>query len=487
MSSLRLFGICTAWLAWASAVAWAADPRTEARACFDRGMALLDKHSDAAALAEFQRAYDLVPERQTLMMIGVLYGVLDRPVQGVEALDRLLGDPGALTAAQLDVARNKREEQARRVARVRVSTNVPASIQVDGLDIGQTPSSAGFAVAAGARIVGAFASGYIPVRKEVVVAGGVTSDVALVLLPSELKLAHLVVHTGLPDADLLVDGQIVARTPLVGSITLQPGQRLVELRRAGYQTASSRVTLGDGATADLSLAPAESPADGGRGTLAVEASEREVNVAIDGIGLGAYQTPLALVSGHHLVTVSRAGFLASERLVYIPENDRTTIHATLTPTAETRAAFVDHARSVRRWGWATALSGAALAIGAGAFVVATAPQSAKARRDRDNLYATFSPGGDCDRMHPKGDFVDCQTALNAANDDVAARTTRTNVALVVGGEGLAAAGVGAYILLTADDPHRYDVVDHGAQREPSLGFTATVGGRNAILTLTGAF
>ena len=108
-------------------------------------------------------------------------------------------------------------------------------------------------IAAGTRLVAALSAGYLPARREITVAGETAQRLELDLTPSELRLAHLAIHTAVPDAEVLVDGQRVGRTPLPGSITVPPGRRVVELRRPGYRSERREVAVDDGATGELAF------------------------------------------------------------------------------------------------------------------------------------------------------------------------------------------------------------------------------------------
>jgi hypothetical protein len=460
--------------------------RAEARGRFDRGMALLKEHDDAGALAEFKLTYELAPAQQTLLMIGVLSANLNRPVEAVKTLDSVLADPGTLTAQQLAIARQRRDEQTLKVGHLHVVTSAPATIQIDGVDVATTPIDHPIAVAAGTRLVAALGSGYLPTRKEIAIAGGVTSELAFDLVPSELRAAHLLVRTSLVDADVVVDGERVARTPLPGTITIQPGNRLIELRRPGYSVASSKVTLGDGATAEVALAPTElTGTDVTRGTMVLEASEPEVEVVIDGGPRGVYRTPLALPAGRHLVRVLRGGFVANERVVEIPENAEARLHVTLTPTPETRDAYVAHARAVRRWGWIGTAGGVVLGAAGGIASAILAPEWTQARRDRDALVATYSAGEMCD---PAGvNTRTCDKNLQAANDLASSRALKLDIGVAVAGVGAAAVLTGVYLLLTGDDPSRYDAPASEDSARPLLGFSANLGDHRGGVTFGGRF
>src|SRR6478609_8196220 len=112
--------------------------KAEARERFDRGLKLFETGDNAAALAEFKRAYDLVPNLVVLYNVGLVYAAMNRPVEAVDALDLALADGGAKLASedQRQKARQVRDEQSSRVARVMVISDRPATIELDGVEVG---------------------------------------------------------------------------------------------------------------------------------------------------------------------------------------------------------------------------------------------------------------------------------------------------------------------------------------------------------------
>jgi hypothetical protein len=445
-----------------AAPARAADPPRDARKAeaaerYDRGMALLEEGDNAGALAELRRVYELAPHPQVLYNLGLLYAAMGRPVEAARALDEVLAAPGALPAARLAVARRTRDEQARRVALLDVTTSVPATIEIDGIEAARTPLAAPLPVAAGTRVVGAVSPGYLPARREVAVAGQTTTALRLELTPSELRLAHVTVRAEVPDADVLVDGERVGRTPLAGSLAVPPGARTVELRRAGYQATRREVTLADGASAELGFELREDDAGrAARGRLALAVSEPDPDVTVDGVPRGAYREPLALPPGTHRLRVARAGFLPAERLVTVPEGAEATAKVTLIPTPETRAAYKQRALLQRRWGWAGAIGGAALAAGAGATVALNRGALDRARAgDSKQAQPACTP----DPVTTPG-MQACTDALAAADDQFNTHQTIQNFGLVALAVGVVAAAAGAVLLVTGDDPYRYDRAPH---------------------------
>lgn len=435
------------------------DARAEARDRFDRGLRLFNDGDNAGALAEFKRAYDLIPNPLVLYNIGLVYAVMGRPVESVDALDRVLADPASLSPDRRERARQTRDEQAQRVAQLVVSTEVPATIELDGVEAGKTPMTQPLRVAGGVHFVGAIATGYAPARKEVTVASGEKADVHLELIPMQGRLAHVEVKTHLPHADVFVDGQLDARTPLTQSLTLAPGPHTIEVRRAGYQTARSEVTLGDGATGEVTLEPAEDAvaiATSGA-SLSLELSESHANVTVDGQPRGIYSGALRLAPGPHLLLVERGGFEPIARGVDLPPGRTTTLRLVLEPTPEWRASYVSKATTQRTWGWVSMVAGLAI-VGAGVgFLAWNQGQENSANADAVRLRqalntnappCTFSSGGNAAQV--------CSEQITNDNNAVASDAQRVWVGYVAVGVGAAATGFGVYLLLSNDDVHRYD-------------------------------
>ncbi len=422
--------------------------RAEAAERFDHAMRLLDEGDDAAAVAELRRVDEIAPHPRVLYDLGLAYAALNRPVDAVATLDRLLAAPGALAGENLTHARAVRHEQARRVATLEITTNVPASIEVDGIDVGRTPLAKPVVIAAGTRLVAALSAGYVPARRELTVAGETAQRLELELAPSELRLAHLAIHATVPDAEVLVDGQRVGRTPLPGSIAVPPGRRVVELRRPGYRSERREVAIDDGATGELAFELGEDPTTavkGGRLVLAV--SEPDPDITVDGQPRGAYHAPLLLPPGVHQLRIARAGFADAERTVTVPESADAAIKVTLVPTPETRAAYKQRAQLRRTIGWAGIVGGAALAVAAGVVVAVNRRPLSDAQAKIDAINASDT----CTMM-----YSDCEPLLGAADDNFNKHQTIQNFGLVALGVAVAAAAVGAALVLTGDDPDRYD-------------------------------
>jgi hypothetical protein len=272
------------------------------------------------------------------------------------------------------------------------------------------------------------ATGYLPLHREISVAGGVEAPAAFALLPMQGRFAHLAIATHLPAAEVVVDGELAGRTPLSATITLPPGAHRVELRRAGYLTVRRELSLGDGAVGEVSAEPEEDAAAvaASGGSLALTLSETHALVAVDGRPRGVYTGSLRLAPGVHRIRVERGGFAPVEREVEIAPGGTTTVPIRFEPNPDTLVAHAQEVERRRVRGIVTAAGGAAIAV-AGAAVVGynAAKIAAMCNPFANESSCTSYQGGE-----------------------------------VVGGVGIAvgtaALVAGTVLLATRGDPHRYD-------------------------------
>jgi hypothetical protein len=432
--------------------------KAEARERFDRGVRLFEKGENASALAEFKRANELIPTPLVLYNMGLVYAAMNRPVEAFEALGAYLGKAAPAQRAQRKHASEVRDEQSTRIARLMVKTEVPATVDIDGLEVARTPLAQPISVASGAHVVGAQAPGYLPTRKEVTLAGQVTETLVLTLLPAGNRMARLTVTSSPIAADVLVNGEKVGSTPLPASLSVAPGTVRVELRRSGYLRAEQTVTLGDGAQSDLTFPLQEDPSapPATRGVLRVLASEAEAEVSVDGLPRRAHAGAFALPVGPHALRVTCAGFEPFEQTIAIPPTGEERVAATLVPTPEMRARYESSVRG-RRWaGWSVLSVGAVLAVAGGVYGATKLKDVSDARKYRDGVLDNeadrnnlcYAQGLD---YGPRG----CGAIKSDAERRVDSAVLRRNLGFVGGAVGLVAAGIGGYLLLGADDPHRY--------------------------------
>lgn len=459
------------------------EARREAAERFDRGLKLFNQGENAGALVEFKRTYELTGDPSTLFNIGLVYAELKRPVDAVDALDALLKSTAKLGPEQRRKAEQIRAEQWTFVAFVEIGTNVPAAIEIDGVETTHTPVTGTLRVPAGHHIVGAVAAGYPPSRKTIDIAGGETQRLSFTLIPGETALAHLALHCTLPEASVWVDGTDSGRTPLSQTLALNPGPHHVEVRRDGYHPAAADIKLDLGAIADLTLEPeidAAAVAQTG-GNLALAVSETDARVSIDGRPPDLLTGTIRLPVGPHHVSITRSGFEPADLDVTIARGATFNTTVNLQADAQTRDAYLAAIHTRRVWGWSVGGVGiAALTVGTVLFVTGRSSLDS-ANGNYNTVFNEFARGarGHCD---PE-EYVppDCAVMLASANQRINDANTRLVISYIVGGVGAAAAITGAVLLLTNDDPDRYDRKTASSRRPALMGWTTGSGGGLLLL------
>ncbi len=474
---LALALVCLVCLAARPAFAQNADsatpaPRTEAAERFDRGLRLFNRGDTAGALAEFKRAYALIPNVLVLYNIGLVYAQMGRPVEASDALDHVLADPSALSPERLATARRTRDEQAAQTAEVNVTANVEgATVEIDGVEAGKLPLARPLRVTSGNHVIGAIAAGFAPLRREVTIASHETQPLQFDLIPMQGRLAHLEIKTHVPGADVFADGQRIGTTPLSASFPLSPGTHGIDLRRPGYLTAHADVTLGEGASGEVTLEPevdaTSLPSMGG--LLALALDETQVVVTVDGHLRGVYTSPLRLPRGPHHLLAERGNFEPVESDFAIEPGRTTTFHVVLEPTPEYRAQFVSRAHSQRTWGVVSAVAGVVVAAAGTGLVIYDAGQRSDGNSALAALQAqsTFGSGEACDMGQAFTSLVQrCTVPRQAASSKIDDANTRDDFGWPAIGVGSAAVVLGVVLFVTADDPHRYDRPEASASSSP---------------------
>lgn len=438
--------------------------RAEARERFDRGLRLFNLGDNSGALAEFQRAYELVPHPMVLFNLGLVYAADRNPVASVEALDKLLANPGSVSADIRTRAQTVRNEQAALIGEILVTVNVDrAAIEVDNVEVAKSPPPGPLKVATGTHLVSVVAPGHMPSRRQVTVAGQTQVTVPFQLQPLEGQLAHVEVNANIVGADVLLDNEPVGKTPLPTSLAIAPGQHTVVIQRPGYIPVTQALNVGEGTTgavnAQLQMDLPSLRTEGGRLTLDI--SEPDAVVFVDGAPVGAYGGAMELPHGEHVIKVERADFFPFERTVDIPKGSVANVVVELEPTPEKREAYRRHNKALRVAGWATLAVGAAVAGGGAGFLIWNKGQ----KDDKEALFNAalerYSTGNECDPL--RNETLRQEAGCTRGTEEVTIRQESLDSTRKQDAIGYALVGVGGAALVTgivlvavADDPNRYE-------------------------------
>jgi hypothetical protein len=162
---------------------------TEAREHFKRGTALYEEADYRAALAEFKRAYEILPNAAVLFNIGQSYYQLNEYVSALQTFQKYLAEKDPTGASRRTLATKELEELKHRVTTLQIETSVPgAEITVDDQVIGASPQAT--MVAVGRRKIGATLAGHRPITRTVDVASGTSPPVVLELVEDKPEPAQ---------------------------------------------------------------------------------------------------------------------------------------------------------------------------------------------------------------------------------------------------------------------------------------------------------
>ena len=460
--------------------------RAEAKQRFGHGLYLAENGAYAAALAEFERAYELVPSRLVLYHTALAYVAMDKPVDAVETLDDVLSADGTLGTEYVERAKAARAEQQRRIGELDVKVNVPAAIQIDGEHAGDAPLQEPLKVAAGEHVVCVVAPGYAPARRSVGMAAEGRAGVDIVLELTEAKIAHVTVHSPVPGVEVRVDDVLGGKTPFAEPVLLLPGKRAFDMRRPGYKNTQRSVDLADGAYSTVAVDPAEeSTASAPRGRLRLRANVGDVEVTVDGHERGGYREPIELPAGPHTLKLEHTGYEPLERMANVADGGETEVKVSLRTTAEARGSVVAKAHSQRNWAIAALLTGAVVAGGATGVAIWSngklpAAQDGLAVVQKD---AAAGGNGQCDPNHKLNDLQAklCGQRMSDAQGDIDKYRNIRLGGYVGVGVGAALLVTGIVLLLTEPNPDKADTLAGSLQ--PLL----SAGPEGASLWLRGRF
>lgn len=461
-------------LALAPAAALAQQPApppaaiAEARERYQRGIDLFEERNYDAAMAEFQRAYELTRNPAVLFNISATHELTGH---FVEALDAMLDYERRAPAAAVAQRRADVDAALGRL-RSRIGTIVirfeaaGLDVRVDGLRQPPTSGNLELRVAAGRHRVSLAAPHYQPREAEFDVAGGSTIVISEPLVPER---AYMAVECNVRGAEVLVDGRPLASTPITSPLPVPEGSHHVVVRRPGYTTYETDVnSVGAGARVRADLAWSDPmPRDVGA-RVTVRANEPDIVATLDGRRIAADGTAL-VPPGRHTLRIERTDFLPDEREVDLAPGRDNPLEFFLLPTPAYREAYSSSRRRSLVAG-AVVLGVGAAVLGGGAalfFINEDTLGAAAASRDANQAELTA-----CARMSVCSSArtpVEVEQARNDATVDVDNATLLRWASVGIAGAGLVTSIVGTVLLAGAPSGSRFE---RRASLVPRVGFTA---------------
>jgi hypothetical protein len=157
----------------------------DARKHYDAGLQLTKDEAYDAALAEFERAFQIAPNYRILYNIGGIRRQLNDFAGALRAFERYLAEGGSsLPADRVAEVQQTIAVLRTRVGHVQVHVDVDAAdVTVDDVPVGRSPIAAPLVINPGRRKVMATKAGSLPATTIVVVTGGETAKADLKLTP----------------------------------------------------------------------------------------------------------------------------------------------------------------------------------------------------------------------------------------------------------------------------------------------------------------
>lgn len=438
------------------------DPRADASAHFERGTDLFNEGRYDAALAEFDRAYEIAPALPVLYNLARVHAELGHPVEAARAYQRYLTEGGdTLPAARRTEVEQALARQRDRIGHLRVEANVEGAIvSVDGNDVATTPLTAPIDLGSGSHAIGVRAPGYEGVTREISIAGTVEASLVVELRREIEARGTLHVTASLAGVTVRIDGREVGTTPLAATFPVPIGVHEVSGERPGYLADSRQVQVDEGADVDVALhvepdpdAPPET-----MGELTLRVPDAPLVVRIDDEAMLGRELHLRI--GVHRITVE-----VSERTPWTSEItiDRESPLRLAPPLAwlpDERAERIGASEGQRTAGIALVVSGLALlAVGVPLTLWNESEiahtDAAIVQLNRDYAAMCMPIGPQCDALAAQG------AALRSSADT---ENTLRWVSITTATLGAIAGATGLVLWMTAPSADAIDEAAHAALR-----------------------
>ncbi len=186
---LLLFSLLSA----GPALAGEDEAQTAASEHFDRGVELYEEGSLDAALVEFQRAYELLPDFRLLYNLGQVQAERQEYVLAAQLLEQYLKDGGdEIDTERLSKVLDDIERLGKSIAELWVEVDVDdATITVNGVEIGTSPLKRYVKINAGKAEVRIEKPGFVPHADTLMVAGRERPRLVVELKPEQKAQAPM--------------------------------------------------------------------------------------------------------------------------------------------------------------------------------------------------------------------------------------------------------------------------------------------------------
>jgi tetratricopeptide (TPR) repeat protein len=162
-----------------------ADPKADARAHFEKGLAAFDARRLDEAAAEFDAAYRLSPAFVVLYNIGQVSVALGHPIEAVQAFTQYLDQGGsAIPGARQREVRAEIDVQTARIGTLAIFVRPDgAEIRVDARLVGEAPLRRPPQLAAGKHTIHVTLTNYVADVRDIDIVGGQQLEIQVDLAP----------------------------------------------------------------------------------------------------------------------------------------------------------------------------------------------------------------------------------------------------------------------------------------------------------------
>src|SRR5512139_2669744 len=222
--------------------------RDDAKSRYLKGVELFEEGDYQAALIEFKRSYECVPNFNVLYNIGQVYFQLQDYANGLKTLQQYLDDGGKRIpqSRRTEVERDVEKLKAR-VATVTIKVSQPgADILVDDVKVGTSPLSGPIIVSAGKRKFDAVKEGFRATPKTEEIAGQETREIVI-----DLQASTTVINVGGSGGEGGAGGSV--STGGAGGATPAPPEEPVPVLPITFWSLTGAFVIGTAVTGGLAL------------------------------------------------------------------------------------------------------------------------------------------------------------------------------------------------------------------------------------------